>query len=65
MLQRVYEESSEQCASDFNISSQIIDSGDPPLKNFERPDDQKQHYEATIKSLDEKIIFLWRYKCTT
>ena len=55
MLQRVYEESSEQCASDFNISSQIIDSGDPPLKNFERPDDQKQHYEATIKSLDEKI----------
>ena len=51
----VYEETSEQCASDFNLSSQIIDSGDPPLENFERLDDQKQHYEATIKSLNEKI----------
>ena len=52
----VYEETSEQCASDyFNLSSQIIDSGDNPLENFEGLDDQKQHYEATIKSLNEKI----------
>ena len=43
------------CFSDFNLSSQIIDSGDPPLENFEGLDDQKQHYEATIKSFNEKI----------
>ena len=48
------EETSEQCASDFNLSSQIIDSGNPLLGNFEGLDDQKQHYETTIKSLNEK-----------
>ena len=51
----VYEEVSEQCDSDFNLSSQIIDSGDPPLENFEGLDNQKQHYEATIESLNGKI----------
>ena len=48
-------ETPEQCASDFNLSSQIIDSGDPPSENCEVLDDQKQHYEATIKNLEEKI----------
>ena len=48
-------ETSEQCASDFNLSSQISDSGDPLLENFEGLDDQKQHYEATIKNLKEKV----------
>ena len=28
-------ETSDQCASDFNLPSKIIDSGDPPLENFE------------------------------
>ena len=45
----------EKITSDFNFSSQIIDSGDPPLENFEGLDDQKRHYEATIISLNEKI----------
>ena len=44
-----------EIASDFNFSRQIIDSGDPPLENFEGLDDQKRHYEATIISLNEKI----------
>ena len=48
-------EASEQCASDFNLSSQITDSGDPFLENFEGLDDQKQPYKATIKYLKEKI----------
>ena len=48
-------ETSEQCASDFNLSSQITDSGVPLLENFEGPDDQKQHYEAAIKNLKEKV----------
>ena len=47
-------ETSEQRASDFNLSSQIIDSGNPPLENFEGLDDQKQYYEAANKSLNEK-----------
>ena len=51
-------ETNEQCASDFNLSSQIIDLGDPPLENCEGLDDQKQHFEATIKNLKEKINFL-------
>ena len=50
----VYKETSEKCASDFNLSSQIIDSGNPPLETFEGLDDQKQHYEATNTSLNEK-----------
>ena len=32
-------ETSEQCASDFNLSSQITDSGEPLLENFEGLDD--------------------------
>ena len=51
-------EVSEQCASDFNLSSQITDSGDPFLENFEGLDDQKQPYKATIKYLKEKIYSL-------
>ena len=50
-------ETSEQCASDFDLSSQIIDSGDPLLEYFEGLDDQKQHYEATIKKFERKSKF--------
>ena len=32
-------ETSEQCASDFSLSSQITDSGEPLLENFEGLDD--------------------------
>ena len=42
MLQRVYQETSEQCSSDLTCEAiTIIDSGDPPLQNFEGLDDQK------------------------
>ena len=56
-------ETSEQCSSDFNLSSQIIDSGDPPLENCERLNDQKQHYEAIIKNLKEKLNSLEMQVC--
>ena len=48
-------ETSEEWASDFNLLSQIIDSGDPLLENFEGLEDQKQRYEATMENLKEKI----------
>ena len=40
MLQRCTSEMhSPQCTSDFNLSSQIVDSGHLPLENFEGLDD--------------------------